>query len=113
MDAVCTLIKETVTGRDKYGNPIVEKCEREVFCQAFGITRSEFYAAAVADLQPELTIRLSEADDYEGEDTVEYEGVRYSVIRTYRDSGSFHRGGGMPLNAIELVVGRTIGDGKK
>lgn len=111
MDSVCKLIKEDTTGRDKYGNPQVAETAREVFCQVYGITRSEFYSAATADLHPELTIRLSDFMDYEGEDLVEHEGVRYSVIRTYRDSGSMHRGGIMDPNGIELICGRRIGNG--
>lgn len=111
MDDVCKLIKRDTTGRDKYGNPEVTETEREVFCKVYGITRSEFYQAAVADLHPEITVRLSDFLDYEGEDLVEYRGIRYSVIRTYRDSGSFHHDSGMDPNAIELVLGRKVGDG--
>ena len=34
-------------------------------CQIFGVTRSEFYSAAAAGLQPEVTVRLSDFTDYE------------------------------------------------
>ena len=111
MDSTCKLIKKATTGRDQYGNPQVTETEREVFCRVYGITRSEFYQAAVADLHPEITIRLSDFLDYEGEDMVEHDGIRYSVIRTYRDSGSFHHRDGMEPNGIELILGRKVGDG--
>lgn len=110
MDSVCTLIASSLDGRDKYGNPKTTEHRREVFCQVYGITRSEFYQAAMADIHPELTIRLTDFQDYEGESIVEYEGVRYSVLRTYRDSGSLHHGGGLDPNGIELIIGRKIGN---
>lgn len=114
MDDVITLIKETVIGHDPHGNEIVEQQEREVFCQIYGITRSEFYSAAAAGLHPEITARLSDFEDYEGETTARHDGVLYSVIRAYRDSGSSgHRASRsiyqMPVNAVELILARRIG----
>lgn len=111
MDSVITLIKDGAITYDEYGNEIITQTERDVFCQVYGITRSEFYSAATANMQPEMTVRLTEAIDYEGEKTARYDGVLYSVIRTYRDQGSFHRGGGMSANSIELILERKIGDG--
>lgn len=117
MDDVITLIKETVTGYDQYGNEQLERTEREVMCQIYGVTRSEFYQAATVDMHPEITARLSEAADYEGEMMAEYDGVLYAIIRTYRDRGSFQhaRGGNYERsdpNAIELILERKIGDGQ-
>lgn len=116
MDDVCTLIKETAGGYDQYGNPTGETEEREVMCQVYGVTRSEFYSAATVNLHPEYTIVLSDFADYDGEKKLRYNGALYSVIRTYRDRGSMqHSRGGNYVeqapNAIELVVGRKIGDG--
>ena len=112
MDDVITLIQETVTGHDEFGNEIIRKSEREVFCQVYGITRSEFYSAAVADLHPEITARLSDFVDYEGEKLARYQGVLYSIIRTYRDRGSFSGGSRtqQDQNAIELILQRKVGD---
>lgn len=117
MDDVITLIKETVTGYDEYGNEVLEKTEREVMCQVYGVTRTEFYQAATVDMHPEITVRLSEAADYEGEMMAEYNDVLYTIIRTYRDRGSFQhaRNGNYERsdpNAIELILERKIGDGK-
>ncbi len=111
MDDVIRLIREDTSGRDKYGNPETVETSREVFCRVYGVTRSEFYQAATADIHPEITFQLSDFLDYEGEKTVEHNGIRYSVIRTYRDPGSFHHRRGMDPNGIELVCGRRIGDG--
>ena len=115
MDSVCKLIKEQETGRDKYGNPTVERIEREVFCQILSVTRSEFYAAATADITPQFIVRLQEALEYQGEKIVEYEGELYSVIRAYRDRGSMGHtqiGAASPMdsNAIELTVGKKVGN---
>lgn len=101
MDDVCTLVKEVIS-YDAYGRTVVTKTSREVFCRVSGITRSEFYAAASAGMNPEITITLSDFMDYEGEKLVEYDGQTYSVIRTYRNS---ERTG----NMIELIVERKVG----
>lgn len=114
MDAVITLIKEGAATYDEYGNEMHTTTEREIMCQVFGVTRSEFYQAAVNDLQPELIVRISEAVDYEGETLARYENVLYSVIRVYRNSGSLHHGragsNALGLNAIELTLQRKVGD---
>ena len=101
MDDICYLIKETV-GYDDYGRTVTEQTKRQVFCKAFGITRSEFYAAAAANLNPEITLRLSDFMDYEGEKLVEYHGQFFSVIRTYQNSESTG-------NALELILERKVG----
>lgn len=110
MDDVITLVKEKIIGHDKYGNEIIEKTTRELMCQAYGVTRSEFYAAATNDLHPEWTIRLSDFADYEGEKLAKFHGVFYSIIRVFRDSGSFHKGTGLEPNGIELILERRVGN---
>lgn len=111
MDDVIILIGERITGHDEYGNEIIEATEHEVLCQVYGVTRNEFYSAAVANLHPEITVRLSDFEDYSGEKLVKFHDVLYSVVRTYRDSGSNHHGSGMPLNSIELTLERKVGNG--
>lgn len=110
MDDAITLIKEEVVGFDDYGNEILQRSERELMCQVYGVTRSEFYAAAAVDMQPEITVRLSDFADYEGEKTARWNGEIYTVIRTYRDAGSFQRGSGFAPNGIELILQHRIGD---
>lgn len=119
MDDVAVLVKDIEQGRDKAGNPIAKRVERPVFCQVFSVARNEFYSAATAGLHPEIILRLSDFLDYDGETLVRYPpilhgkpGPLYSVIRAYRSSGSMHRGGSMPLNALELTLQRKVGDGK-
>lgn len=112
MDDVITLIKETVIGYDDQGNEQIERTERELMCQIYGVTRGEFYAAAAVDLRPDVTARLSDFADYEGEKEARWQGKLYSIIRTYRDAGSYHRGSGMPPNGIELILQHRIGEGE-
>lgn len=117
MDDVITLIKEKTIDYDQYGNEIFSTTEREVMCQIYGVTRNEFYQAAVVDMHPEITARISEAADYEGEMLARYHGVLYAIVRVYRDRGSFQqaRSGNyerMYPDAIELILERKIGDGK-
>lgn len=110
MDDVITLIQEVVIGHDEEGNELIDSTERDLFCRVFGVSRNEFYQAAAVSLRPEITVRLSDEADYFGEKTAKYRGTYYSIIRTYRDSGSYHHGSGMGLNEIELVLTRKIGD---
>ena len=113
MDDVITLVKETLTGYDADGNEITEQSQRQVFCQVFSVGRSEFYEAATAGLHPEIVARLSDFADYEDEKLVLYNGQMYSVIKTYRDSGSMGRGQsrrGLGPNGIELTLQRKIGN---
>lgn len=112
MDDIITLIKDGQIDHDEHGNEIITQTERDVFCQIYGVSRGEFYSAAVANLQPELTVRLTNSIDYEGETTARYNGTMYSVIRTYRDNGSTYGGNSrMPYGSIELTLERRIGDG--
>lgn len=67
---------------DSYGNPVREPIEREVFVQPRGVYRAEFYNAAQAGFKPNLTLVLTNRDDYQGEKLLEFEGREYSVVRT-------------------------------
>ena len=66
---------------------IVKRIEkrREVFCDERSITQTEFYQAAASGLKPEYKFVLADYLDYDGQKEVEYEGVRYSIKRTYRN----------------------------
>lgn len=101
MDDICNLVKEAIS-YDEYGRTAKTKTTRQVYCKVFGITQSEFYAAAAANLNPEIKIRLSMFEDYEGEKLVEYRGDTFSVIRVYRNSESIG-------DAIELTLERKVG----
>lgn len=112
MDDSIILIRQKVVGYDEQGNELIEESRRELLCRTYGVNRNEFYAAAAVNLRPEITVRLSDFVDYEGERLAEYHGELYTIIRTYRDAGSFHHGNGMDPNGIELILERKIGNGE-
>lgn len=108
MDDVIYLIDENVVDHDDQGNEIVDPEGRRVFCQVYGVTRTEFYQAAQVNLQPEITVRLSSFMDYAGEKLARYQGQLYSVVRSYRDRGAGRSS--MGPDAIELTLERKVGN---
>lgn len=85
---------------DDIGNQISIKNKTEVFCKVKSISRSEFYNASTTGLKPSLvfTVHLFE---YNNEEEVEFEGIRYNVIRTYMVNSE----------EIELTCEKVIGNG--
>lgn len=81
---VLYLISESRTV-DEYGDPVVTSTKRPVFCKVGSIGQKEFYQAHAVGLQPEIKFVISDYYDYNGEKRLEYNGVNYSVLRTYRD----------------------------
>lgn len=78
---VLTLVTATKT-QDEYGVWRSSWSNRDVFCQADSVTRSEFFDAGRNGLNPEYRFTLF-AGDYNGETTVIYKGLPYAVYRTY------------------------------
>ena len=85
-DDVIKLISET-REQDSAGVFRSETEYRQVFCQVESVTRSEFYSAGRAGLNPEFKITVF-SGDYRGEELVEYNGKSYSIYRTYRVPGT-------------------------
>lgn len=61
----------------------VTETSRQVYCTVRSVTRSEFYNALNAGVQPEWIFVLALAEDYQGERVVRYRGQKLRVIRTY------------------------------
>ena len=79
---VCSLISVEIT-KDQDGYDVNKETSREVFCSvAEGVSRSEFYDAYKAGIQLSATFEVFDLD-YEKETELEYDGTRYSIIRTY------------------------------
>ena len=57
---------------------------RRVFCTALSVGRTEAYIAMGQGLQPEIILRLEHDFEYQDEKAVQYNGIRYDIIRTYR-----------------------------
>lgn len=83
MTEILTLIRQTYDPDDLTYSTLVET-SRQVFCGVRSIGQSEFYQAQTTNLQPEIKVVLADYLDYQGETLVEYDGTRYSVLRTFR-----------------------------
>ena len=78
---VITLIAETKT-QDEYGVWRVSETERTVFCNVASVTANEFFEGGRNGLNPQYRMTMFNGD-YEGERTLEYNGKRYAIYRTY------------------------------
>jgi SPP1 family predicted phage head-tail adaptor len=98
-DHELTLINETID-EDEIGNQNPVETRTTILCAIDSVGRNEFYSGAAAGLRPELVF-VVHTYEYSGERIVEFEGKRYSVIRTYQTG----------TEEIELTVERMIGSG--
>ncbi|OEH52966.1 phage head-tail adapter protein [Oceanobacillus sp. E9] len=97
-DHEVTLIKN-VTNYDDLGNPIKDEEKTTILCDLKSIGRSEFYNASVQNMKPEIAF-VVHAFEYDNQKLVKFDGIRYSVLRTYSDDDEF----------IELTCERVIGN---
>lgn len=81
MDSYAYLISQTYV-RDSIGNQVAQECERGIYVTVLNISRAEFYSAGQQGLQPSIALKTS-MYDYKGEKVVKFDGLRYSVYRTY------------------------------
>lgn len=79
--SIITLVK-TTTSQDDFGVWRETTTTRDVFCQVSSITRTEFFEAGRNGLNPELVFRVF-FGDYEGEETLIYDGKGYGIYRTF------------------------------
>lgn len=86
MDHVLDLIAVTQT-QDENGVWNATETARQIFCRADSVTRREFYDAGRNGLNPEFKFTVFAAD-YSGEPLVGFNGLRYSVYRTYYIPGT-------------------------
>lgn len=91
------LIAETFTS-DSIGNQVATEVETPVLCRVESAGRREFYAADATGLKPTVVF-VVHAYEYSDETKVEFGGVRYNIIRTYRTD----------FEEIELVCEKVIG----
>lgn len=71
---------------------------KEVFCNTESIGSAEFFRAGANGLRAEFRFTIF-AYDYSGETTVEYDGIRYSIYRTYKAK----------KDELELYVTKEVG----
>ena len=67
----------------------------QVMARVRSVRQSEFYAAQNAGLQPEVIFILANYAEYNRQKFIEWDGVRYRVLRTYVDG-----------DAIEITCSR-------
>lgn len=73
--------------------------ERNVFCQVDSVTRAEFFEGGQNGIRPEYRFTMFYWD-YNGERTVMYNGVAYTIYRTYHAR----------TDTLELYVERRTGN---
>ena len=78
---VIWLITETEGTRGVHDS--ATETARMVYCTVRSVSRSEYYTALNAGIQPEIIFALALSDDYQGERYLRYRDQKYDVIRTY------------------------------
>lgn len=92
---VVNLIAENPEAHGVFETP--EESAQMVYAEIRSVTRSEAYAAKSAGLNPEWVFRLTDYADYDGQRIAAWNGMRWRVIRSYRDGQS-----------IELTVQKEV-----
>ena len=98
---VIDLITETNSAHGVH--EAVTETARTVFCTVQSVTRSEFYNALNAGVQPEWVFVLALAEDYHGERVVRYKGQKLRVVRTYMNEE----------DGIEITCERSDANGQE
>lgn len=85
---------------DSYGiqQPTVQRVK--IYCNVASVTRSEWFEGGRSGLNPEYRMTMF-APDYSGQKLIEYNGVNYSIYRTYYGRN----------DTLELYVERRQGNG--
>ena len=78
---VIGLVTET---RSAHGvHEAITETVRDVLAEIRSVTRSEYYNALNAGIQPEIVFKLALDADYQGEHFLRYGGKKYRIVRTY------------------------------
>lgn len=77
-----TLISKTYEF-DEFYNQVPYESRRKILCSENTVTRYEFYIASEQGLNPSLSLFIHPYE-YNNEDELEYNGNRYSIIRTFQ-----------------------------
>lgn len=95
---ICYLVAETRT-QDACGIEQVVQTERQVFCNVSSVTQREWFEGGRIGLNPEYRMTMF-AYDYAGEQLLKFNGIIYSIYRTYITD----------TDEIELYVQRKQGN---
>ena len=83
-DDLITLVSDEVVIGDR-GVQTTLRTRVNVYAKVSSVSASEFYDAGQAGLKPAFQFIIF-ADEYTGQQDVEYMGIMYRVYRTYRRS---------------------------
>ena len=93
-----------IQGADEIGNDVTASGTLELcYAKAQSVRTNEFYSATEVGLTPSMEFVVKRLN-YNGQDEVEWNGTRYSVIRTIDPKSKFD---------IVLVCSKKIGITKK
>lgn len=82
MDGVAYLINAVLVGEDAKGQKKYREEQREIFVSSESVTRNEFFSASTKGLSPDILLKTAKIN-YNGEESLIFEGKRYSVYRTF------------------------------
>lgn len=82
-DIDITLIKQVENGKDDDGNIQYTEERTEIEAEQRDVGYREFYNGAQSGLRPELKF-IVHSFEYDNQKQVEFDGLRYEVLRTYR-----------------------------
>lgn len=83
--------------KNEYFDIVQAETKRQVYANKKSIKMSEFYQAQVVGMKPELIFEIW-ANEYEGEEYIEFDGIKYKIIRTYMKN----------VDILELVVSKGV-----
>ena len=93
-----TLIGET-WAQNSYGISQPTETEKKIYANVQSVTRAEFFEGGRNGLNPSLKFTVFK-HDYSGEKIIEYNGIRYTVYRTYN----------LRTDSMEIYVERREGN---
>lgn len=99
----CTLLSIASSTLDELLQEVVTYKETEVACNCRSLTRAEFYFAAQTNLQPSMVLEVH-GFEYDGQPLLEYDGKRYTVIKT------FENGDTIELTCEEAINGSRLSE---
>lgn len=109
-DTIKLVSYETAT--DEIGQLIQgDIIEREVLCKVKSVSRNEAYNSDIDGYRPELVFEINKLE-YEGEEYLIYNDIKYKIMRTYLLNNKSYRKDDINwLDAkLELTVGRKLGN---
>ena len=79
-----TLVSRSYTQND-IGVPVPSEISTQIFARVTSVTGKEWFEGGRIGLNPEFRAEIL-AEEYDGQEILEKDGVRYSIYRTYQQS---------------------------